>query len=344
MYKYCLTFLLTLVMLISSACGSLQSVSTPAPPTDVPTAIPEAPVSAPTEASSSIEVTSGSRGAEVETDFPILDEPTMMTVIEADGDTVVTYNSNRAFDDVVAFYKDRMAAGGWQLSSDLVVAGTTANLDFARADDGANITITSLGALGEINVVITYASGTSFSTGGVEPTTAPVEPTSALTTEPTSPPAATPVPTAEPSSSTPCEPSSGRDSSGGSQLQPNYQGQDLQCANFAATELFQPNFSYANLFRAIFDDAEVHQGVFVGAYMGGVRFDLAELYGPDFTNVNLTGASFANVEMTDPNFSGANLGGANFTSVIMTGAVWDNTICPDGQNSNDVGGTCEGHF
>jgi uncharacterized protein YjbI with pentapeptide repeats len=253
-----------------------------------------------------------------------------MTSIEADGNTVIAYDSTHALDDATDFYKDRMAAGGWGLDSDLVVAGTTANLDFARADERVNITITSVGAVDRVNVIITFASGTSFSTGSVEPTVVSVESTSAPTTEPTS--------------SAPCEPGSGRDFSGESQLQPNYQGQDLQCANFAATELFQPNFSNANLFRAIFDDTEVQQGVFVGANLSGARFSLAELYGPNFASANLTGASFANVQMIDPDFSGANLTGAGLTSAAMAGAVWNNTICPDGQNSNDVGGTCEGHF
>ena len=52
--------------------------------------------------------------------------------------------------------------------------------------------------------------------------------------------------------------------------------------------------------------------------------------------------------------NGANLRGANFTDANLAGAqmseswlfdngdlvIWNNTICPDGTNSDDNGGTC----
>ena len=49
------------------------------------------------------------------------------------------------------------------------------------------------------------------------------------------------------------------------------------------------------------------------------------------------------------NFDGANLTSAHMyadmhsESATFVGAVWNNTICPDGTNSIDAGNICAGH-
>jgi uncharacterized protein YjbI with pentapeptide repeats len=73
----------------------------------------------------------------------------------------------------------------------------------------------------------------------------------------------------------------------------------------------------------------------------------------NFSNVNLTGASFTNdsvttyspsdayPNMTGVDFTNANLKGTSFAAqTSFTGAIWSNTTCPDGTNSNNDGNTC----
>ncbi len=71
----------------------------------------------------------------------------------------------------------------------------------------------------------------------------------------------------------------------------------------------------------------------------------AELAGADLTGAFLGYADLTGADLTDATLEGANLTGAKLTDV-----TWDNTVCPDGTNSDDVagadgtGGTCEGHL
>lgn len=119
---------------------------------------------------------------------------------------------------------------------------------------------------------------------------------------------------------------------------------------------FVANGNYAN---SILNYSMVFDGNFSGA---------------NFTNAKLIGFSFRNdlnVDFTNADFSGADLRygvfvystvgtipfiGANFTGTNMlgvkgfdtnvdfTGAIWSNTTCPDGTNSDNNANTCEGHL
>jgi uncharacterized protein YjbI with pentapeptide repeats len=69
----------------------------------------------------------------------------------------------------------------------------------------------------------------------------------------------------------------------------------------------------------------------------------------DFTGANFTNAFLRDViqgsnNYTNANFTSAYLGGSAFPGSVFTGAIWNNTICPDGTNSNGNDGlTCVGH-
>lgn len=66
--------------------------------------------------------------------------------------------------------------------------------------------------------------------------------------------------------------------------------------------------------------------------------------GANFSNANLVRSIFTSNDFTNANFTNANLtgvstdGGSNYT-----GAIWSNTTCPDGTNSDNDGNTCIGH-
>jgi hypothetical protein len=75
---------------------------------------------------------------------------------------------------------------------------------------------------------------------------------------------------------------------------------------------------------------------------------------PSLRNANLTGADLrgadlAHADLSHANFSNADLGGATLEEANIDGAIWMNTICPDGVTSDAVAhGTaeesCEGHL
>ncbi|MGO9559893.1 MAG: pentapeptide repeat-containing protein [Acidimicrobiales bacterium] len=52
--------------------------------------------------------------------------------------------------------------------------------------------------------------------------------------------------------------------------------------------------------------------------------ELANLYGADLIRATLTGA--------------------NLKSADLKGVTWNDTVCPDGTNSNNDGGSCKGHL
>lgn len=76
--------------------------------------------------------------------------------------------------------------------------------------------------------------------------------------------------------------------------------------------------------------------------------------GCDFSNTNLsnppsntdfqaygTHTNFTNTNLTNSNFTNANLTHVtDMNTATLTGAIWSNTTCPDGTNSDNDGGTC----
>ena len=82
----------------------------------------------------------------------------------------------------------------------------------------------------------------------------------------------------------------------------------------------------------VFDHAIIPQAIFINANVTDVRFKGVNLRSALFYNANAAGADFTDATLLD----------ANFSSADLTGVVWDNTICPDGTNRDDKGGTCIG--
>jgi hypothetical protein len=71
-----------------------------------------------------------------------------------------------------------------------------------------------------------------------------------------------------------------------------------------------------------------------------IRLSGASLTGADLSGVALDGADLSEADLTDANLSGASLDGAD-----LTDAIWRNTTCPDGTNSNaQQPATCLGHL
>lgn len=149
----------------------------------------------------------------------------------------------------------------------------------------------------------------------------------------------------------------------------NLQGANFQVANLSNAILVGTNLSSAYLPEVNLSYAHLQQAYFCYATFIGAPTETSSLYHADLRNSHLTGANFTGADLRMANLSGANLGssdadpacppgnppeaanftnaklkGANLNGANLTGVIWDNTVCPDGRNSNDVGGTCMLHL
>jgi uncharacterized protein YjbI with pentapeptide repeats len=152
------------------------------------------------------------------------------------------------------------------------------------------------------------------------------------------------------------------------------QGVNLSGSDLSGASLFLMYLSYVDL-----TDAEI-----VGADLRGIRMDESNLSGADLSDSNITGlrihftdlshAKLTNAilteiymsdssslfeadlsgaqmqygvirdDMTYADLSNANLTGTDLSQAYITGVIWDNTICPDGTNSDNNGDTCENNL
>jgi uncharacterized protein YjbI with pentapeptide repeats len=120
---------------------------------------------------------------------------------------------------------------------------------------------------------------------------------------------------------------------------------DLAGAFMIMADLESAQLNYAQLHGARLDYADL-----TGAYMAGANLHAASLVGANLEDARLYGA-----DLTAANLSYANLTDAQFTAygsgytfeADLTNVIWNNTVCPDGSES-DTNGTipesCEGHL
>ena len=91
------------------------------------------------------------------------------------------------------------------------------------------------------------------------------------------------------------------------------------------------DFSYVNLSFADLRSADLRYADLGAANLTNADLRYANLYRADLGAANLT-----NADLINANLYLANLQGAQLHLVS-----WDNTVCPDGTNSDDNGNTCE---
>ncbi len=141
----------------------------------------------------------------------------------------------------------------------------------------------------------------------------------------------------------------GYNSTGSHSIVASYSGD----ANFAAstspalgqtvaqcgTTLSTCNLSGANLSGANLSGQNLS-----GTNLKTANLSGANLSGANLSGANLKGANLSNANLTNANLSAANLMGANLSGATLNGVTWLNTVCPDGTNSSNDGGTCLGHL
>jgi uncharacterized protein YjbI with pentapeptide repeats len=130
-------------------------------------------------------------------------------------------------------------------------------------------------------------------------------------------------------------------------------------ANLTNADLYEDNLAGDNLQGAILTGSDL--AIVESGDITGTPADLPEnwwlldgyLLGPDaalisanLAGLNLTGVDLAGADLYLSTLAGANLTDANLDGtgelddVDTTGAIWSNTICPDGTNSDNDQGTC----
>jgi len=120
-------------------------------------------------------------------------------------------------------------------------------------------------------------------------------------------------------------------------------GCDFHGANLSNQNLSNANLSGANLSTADLSNANLNM-----ANLSNANLNVASLFHATLVGSNLTGATVqsafgAGADLTGADFTNADLTGAIFTSATGgDSAIWSNTTCPDGSNSDSNGGTCVG--
>lgn len=117
-----------------------------------------------------------------------------------------------------------------------------------------------------------------------------------------------------------------------------------------AYNLTSAGLAGAYLVNAPLANATLTSANLTGANLTGAHLSGAVLRNANLKGANLTGANLTGADLTRANFKGANLTGANLTgatgatSANFAGAIWSNTVCPDGTNSASAGGSCSSHL
>ena len=125
--------------------------------------------------------------------------------------------------------------------------------------------------------------------------------------------------------------------------------QDLSNCNLkdvtvsGGTSLYGSNLSGANLSGATVDTAykTLSYANLSGANLNGATIGAME--GDNLTGANLHGATILQSALRMANLTDANLNGATVAASALSSAIYNNTTCPDGTNSDDNSGTCVGH-
>ncbi len=129
----------------------------------------------------------------------------------------------------------------------------------------------------------------------------------------------------------------------------DFTGAALEDASLNRANLSWADLSGANAGFAPFIDANLSNAIWRDGFATGARFDGADLHRIDFRGTDLRSTRFVGADLRY-----ARLGGVDFTNADLTGANWrrstglataifSNTTCPDGTNSDVNGGTCVGH-
>ena len=114
-----------------------------------------------------------------------------------------------------------------------------------------------------------------------------------------------------------------------------------------STTLPNLDLSGADLYNVNLSSAMLADSDLSGANLYGANLSYADLFRVDLSGAILNGADLRETILSQTDFTDAILTGADISSSYPSGfysSIWDNTICPDGTNSDDNGNTCENNL
>jgi hypothetical protein len=120
----------------------------------------------------------------------------------------------------------------------------------------------------------------------------------------------------------------------------------LRYADLDGLDLAGADFTGARLTYATFDGTDLVGAEFGNDNLTQVTFDHADMQDVDLSGTYLYASSLEDTDLTDADFDGAVVLADDFTGANLTGVDsedWVYDTCPDGTNSNDDGGSCNGH-
>ena len=125
----------------------------------------------------------------------------------------------------------------------------------------------------------------------------------------------------------------------------NLRHKQVNNSNLAGAQLMYAQLAYTNLASSQLQGADLSGSDARGADMSytnltGATLRWSTLMWSNFSFANLTGANLSGAFLAGANFHGANLSGADLTGADLTGVNWQDTICPDGINSNTRNQSC----
>jgi hypothetical protein len=112
---------------------------------------------------------------------------------------------------------------------------------------------------------------------------------------------------------------------------------------YICTGCTAPLLEGVNLQGAVLRNSNFPEADYTSENMSNIKIEYANISSSNFTNVNFTGADMRNVIFnSSTDADGANFSDADVAS--LTAVTWDNTVCPDGTNSDNNSNTCVGHL
>jgi uncharacterized protein YjbI with pentapeptide repeats len=112
-------------------------------------------------------------------------------------------------------------------------------------------------------------------------------------------------------------------------------------ADFSDTILIHADLRRGDYSEASFEDATLTDALMSRGNFTSASFHFANLKGANLIRATLTGAAMTHTYLVDANLRHAK---GLETAVGLDTAIFGNTTCPDGRNSDTVGGTCIGHL
>jgi uncharacterized protein YjbI with pentapeptide repeats len=115
---------------------------------------------------------------------------------------------------------------------------------------------------------------------------------------------------------------------------------DLNHAQLMYAQLAYSTLAGSNLAGSDLRGSDIHGSDLSHTNLTGATLMWSNLSWVNLSNANLAGANLSGAILAGVDLHGANLTGADLTGADLTGVNWQDTICPDGTNSDAHGQTC----